>query len=78
MITTDLRLNQPRFAALPDIIKAKSKPMDIKSISDFHCAPRTEHQTIEHYQTPPARVAGTTLKDTDALLRVLKEHEVIS
>ncbi|WNO11397.1 electron transfer flavoprotein subunit beta/FixA family protein [Teredinibacter sp. KSP-S5-2] len=78
VITTDLRLNEPRYASLPNIMKAKKKPLEIKSIDDLgvDVTPRTE---ILAASLPPTRSAGIKVADVDQLLEKLKnEAKVIS
>jgi electron transfer flavoprotein beta subunit len=75
IITTDLRLNEPRYASLPNIMKAKSKPMAMKTAADYgvDVAPRlTTLNVIE----PPVRSAGIKVADVDALAAKLKEMGV--
>ena len=57
IVTTDLRLNQPRYASLPNIMKAKKKPIDTKTAADFgvDTTPRLE---IVETREPPKRQAG--------------------
>jgi electron transfer flavoprotein beta subunit len=72
IITTDLRLNEPRYASLPNIMKAKSKPMAQKTAADYgvDVAPRlTTLKVVE----PPVRSAGIKVADVDALVAKLKE-----
>jgi len=75
IITTDLRLNEPRYASLPNIMKAKSKPMDQKTPADYgvDIAPRL---TTSNVTEPPKREAGEILEDVDALVAKLKEMGV--
>jgi len=64
VVTTDLRLNEPRYASLPNIMKAKKKPLDIKSPADFgvDVSPRLKTLKVE----PPAeRKAGIKVKTVD-------------
>lgn len=71
IVTTDLRLNDPRYPALPNIMKAKSKPMATKSPADYgvDIAPRlTTLKVVE----PPVRQAGEKVADVDALIAKLK------
>lgn len=67
IITTDLRLNEPRYASLPNIMKAKKKQLDIKSPSDYDVdiAPRL---TTINVSEPPVRQAGEKVEDVDALV----------
>jgi len=71
IITTDLRLNEPRYASLPNIMKAKSKPMTQKTPADYgvDVAPRvTTLKVVE----PAKRTAGIKVADVDALVDKLK------
>ncbi len=77
VLTTDLRLNQPRFAKLPDIIKAKSKPLTIVPIAQFNLENEPQHQVILQYNTPPQRQPGKTLNDVDELIAILKQQGVM-
>ena len=72
IVTTDLRLNEPRFASLPNIMKAKKKPLDTKSPEDFgvDTAPRL---TTLKVAEPPVRQAGEIVLDVDTLVAKLKE-----
>lgn len=78
VLTTDLRLNEPRFAKLPDIIKAKSKPLTILPIAQFNLDNEPQHQTILQYNTPPQRQPGKTLNDVDELIAILKQQGVMA
>ncbi|KAB2849888.1 MAG: electron transfer flavoprotein subunit beta/FixA family protein [Hyphomicrobiaceae bacterium] len=73
VLTTDLRLNEPRYASLPNIMKAKKKPLDIKKLADMgiNSAPRLKVlKTIE----PPARQSGKKVASVAELVQKLK-HE---
>ncbi|MCR9279044.1 MAG: electron transfer flavoprotein subunit beta/FixA family protein [Pseudomonadaceae bacterium] len=78
VVTTDLRLNEPRYASLPNIMKAKKKPMDTHSPADLgvDMAPTQEILSVE----PPAeRQAGITVESVDELVDKLRnEAKVIS
>ena len=71
IVTTDLRLNEPRYASLPNIMKAKSKPMAVKSPGDFgvDVAPRLE--TLKVIE-PAKRSAGIKVASVDELVEKLK------
>jgi electron transfer flavoprotein beta subunit len=71
IVTTDLRLNEPRYASLPNIMKAKKKPIDDKSASDFgvDISPRLE---ILKTSEPAGRKAGVKVKDVAELVSKLK------
>ena len=78
IVTTDLRLNEPRYASLPNIMKAKSKPLDIMSAADFglDIAPRISTLKVS---LPPEREAGVIVESVDELIDKLKnEAKVIS
>ncbi len=73
IVTTDLRLNEPRYASLPNIMKAKKKPLDTKTPADYgvDIAPRlTVLETIE----PPSRKAGVIVSDVAELVAKLKDE----
>ncbi len=72
IVTTDLRLNVPRYASLPNIMKAKAKPLAIKAPADYgvDIAPRLKTLKVGE---PPLRVAGIKVADVDALVAKLKE-----
>jgi electron transfer flavoprotein beta subunit len=76
IVTTDLRLNEPRYASLPNIMKAKKKPIDEKTPESFgvDVAPRLEIvKTVE----PGARKAGAKVGSVGELVGKLKEAGVI-
>jgi len=72
VVTTDLRLNEPRYASLPNIMKAKSKPLANKTPADYgvDIAPRLKTLKVSE---PPVRQAGIKVADVDALVAKLKE-----
>lgn len=76
VITADLRLNEPRFASLPNIMKAKKKPIDMKTPADFgvDVAPRL---TVLKVTEPPKREGGAKVADAAELVGKLKEAGVI-
>ncbi len=71
VVTTDLRLNEPRYASLPNIMKAKKKPIDEKTPDDFgvDIAPRLKTLSVEE---PPKRKAGIKVPDVATLVDKLK------
>ena len=71
VITTDLRLNTPRFIKLPDIMKAKSKPMETIQLADLGVE-RGDYLTVSHYAAPPKRSKGVMVKDAAELVAALK------
>ncbi|WP_206242258.1 electron transfer flavoprotein subunit beta/FixA family protein [Novosphingobium terrae] len=72
VVTTDLRLNEPRFASLPNIMKAKSKPLAQKTPADYgvDIAPRLKVLKVAE---PAGRAAGVKVESVDALVAKLKE-----
>ena len=76
VVTTDLRLNEPRYASLPNIMKAKSKPLAQKSPADYgvDTAPRL---TILKVAEPPKRHAGIKVGSVDELIGKIRETGVI-
>ncbi|MEO1026598.1 MAG: electron transfer flavoprotein subunit beta/FixA family protein, partial [Pseudomonadota bacterium] len=72
IVTVDLRLNEPRYASLPNIMKAKKKPLDEKTPADYgvDVAPRLE---IVSTSEPEARKAGEIVGSVDELVTKLKE-----
>ena len=78
IVTTDLRLNEPRYASLPNIMKAKKKELNIITIADLgvDVNPRTELLSVE---LPPSRDAGIIVESVDELVDKLKnEAKVIT
>ena len=77
IVTTDLRLNEPRYASLPNIMKAKSKPLAQKTPADYgvDIAPRLATLKVSE---PPKRQAGIKVADVDTLVGKLKELGVVA
>ena len=75
IITTDLRLNEPRYASLPNIMKAKKKPLETKTPADYgvDIAPRLKTLNVSE---PPVRQAGVKVADVDELVAKLKSMGV--
>ncbi|MGV6820961.1 MAG: electron transfer flavoprotein subunit beta/FixA family protein [Parvularcula sp.] len=73
IMTADLRLNEPRYASLPNIMKAKKKPLEKKAVSDFgvDIAPRLE---ILKVTEPPQREAGVKVANVAELVSKLKDE----
>ncbi|BBI68990.1 hypothetical protein PKHYL_31810 [Psychrobacter sp. KH172YL61] len=73
VITTDLRLNEPRYAKLPNIMKAKKKPLDEKTPADFGVDMASKQEIIK--VVPPAeRKAGITVGSVDELVDKLRNE----
>jgi electron transfer flavoprotein beta subunit len=77
VVTTDLRLNEPRYASLPNIMKAKSKPLAQKTPADYgvDTSPRLSTLKVEE---PPKRQAGVKVADVDELIGKLKTMGVVA
>ena len=71
IVTTDLRLNEPRYASLPNIMKAKSKPMAIKSPVDYGVDVAARLETLKVIE-PAKRSAGVKVASVDELVDKLK------
>ena len=73
VVTTDLRLNEPRYASLPNIMKAKKKPIDAVSVEDLgvDAAPRLETLKVED---PPGRQGGVVVADAAELVDKLRNE----
>jgi electron transfer flavoprotein beta subunit len=73
VMTTDLRLNEPRYASLPNIMKAKKKPIEDKSPADYgvDIAPKLKVLKVSE---PPKRQAGVKVKTVAELLDKLKNE----
>ncbi len=71
VVTTDLRLNEPRFIKLPDIMKAKSKPLETLQLADLGVEPSPALQATA-YAAPPRRSRGVMVKDAAELVATLK------
>jgi electron transfer flavoprotein beta subunit len=76
IITTDLRLNEPRYVKLPDIMKARSKPLDKINVADLGVDVTVRTQTLK-VQAPTKRQAGIKVKTVDELVAQLKQKQVI-
>ena len=73
IVTTDLRLNEPRYASLPNIMKAKRKPIDEINVEDLNIEiePRLEILKVEE---PKSREAGIMVKSVDEMIEKLKNE----
>jgi electron transfer flavoprotein beta subunit len=76
VVTTDLRLNEPRYASLPNIMKAKSKPLATKSPGDYGVDVAPRIQTLK-VSEPPKRSAGVKVGSVDELIDKIRETGVI-
>lgn len=73
IVTTDLRLNEPRYAALPNIMKARKKPLDTKTPADYGVDTTAKVKTLK-VEPPAERKAGIKVKSVDELLEKLKNE----
>ncbi len=76
VVTTDLRLNEPRYVKLPDIMKAKKKPLDEIALADLNveAGPRIE---VSAYDPPPQRQKGIKVDDVSGLVAELKDKGLV-
>ncbi|MFW8589531.1 electron transfer flavoprotein subunit beta/FixA family protein [Glaciecola sp. 2405UD65-10] len=78
VVTTDLRLNEPRYASLPNIMKAKRKPIDVKNAADLG-VDLTSKVTLVKVMPPETRKGGVKVESVEALVDKLRnEAKVIS
>ena len=76
VVTTDLRLNEPRFIKLPDIMKAKSKPLETIAFDDLGVDVGDTLKTLSH-AAPPKRGKGVMVKDATELVAALKQKGLL-
>jgi len=76
VVTVDLRLNEPRYVKLPDIIKAKKKPLDTIELGDLGVTPRQRVRAV-HFASPPVRGKGVMVKDVGELVGALAAKGLI-
>ena len=76
VMSVDLRLNEPRYVKLPDIMKAKKKPLDTKSLADYGVTEGSPFKTVK-VEPPPARSKGIMVKDVAELVGVLKQKGLV-
>jgi len=73
IVSVDLRLNEPRYASLPNIMKAKKKPLDVKAPTDYG-VDVTPRLAVVRVTEPPARKAGVRVASVDELMDKLKNE----
>ena len=76
VFTSDLRLNEPRYVKLPDIMKAKKKPLDILKLADLGVDAQPRFKTLK-FEPPASRQKGILVKDAAELVNVLKQKGLI-
>jgi electron transfer flavoprotein beta subunit len=77
VVTVDLRLNEPRFVKMPDIMKAKRKPLDIKPFAELGIEQPPQLETGLH-EPPPKRQGGVKLDSVEALVKALRDKGVVA
>ena len=73
IVTTDLRLNEPRYASLPNIMKAKKKPIDLKTPEELGIDV-TPRLTVLKVEEPPKREAGVKVESVAELVDKLRNQ----
>ena len=76
VVTVDLRLNEPRFVKLPDIMKAKRKPLDVVPLDELGVAVES-NLVVSHFAPPAQRAKGIMVEDAAQLLQELKNRGLI-
>src|SRR2546421_652199 len=76
VITTDLRLNEPRYVKLPDIMKAKKKPLETLTLSALGVEQRQQLKLVR-FEPPPQRQKGIRVQDAAELLTALKKKGLL-
>jgi electron transfer flavoprotein beta subunit len=76
VFTSDLRLNEPRYVKLPEIMKAKKKPLDTVSFADLGVSPASAFKNIK-FEAPAGRSKGVMVKDVSELIATLKQKGVL-
>ena len=77
VITTDLRLNEPRYIKLPDIMKAKKKPLDVTSMAELGVAAPAHGIRTLKYDSPAVRSRGVMVKDAAELVAALQQRGIL-
>ncbi|HEY3644600.1 MAG TPA: EtfB protein, partial [Gammaproteobacteria bacterium] len=77
VVTTDLRLNTPRFVKMPDIMKAKSKPLATVKLAELNVAAAPALEAVS-YAAPTPRKGGHKVADVQALIKELHDRGVLS
>ncbi|HEX2495020.1 MAG TPA: electron transfer flavoprotein subunit beta/FixA family protein, partial [Steroidobacter sp.] len=76
VITSDLRLNVPRYVMLPDIMKAKKKPLETIAIADLGVELAPQFKTLK-FEPPASRQKGAMVKDVNELVAALKQKGLV-
>lgn len=75
-MTADLRLNEPRYVKLPDIMKAKKKPLDTVSLDSLGVEPRQRLKLVK-FEPPAQRQKGIRVRDVAELVEALRRKGLI-
>jgi electron transfer flavoprotein beta subunit len=76
VMTSDLRLNEPRFVKLPDIMKAKRKPLETIALDDLGIDAAIDHETVA-WEPPPKRGGGIKVENVPELVTALKDRGLL-
>ena len=76
LLTADLRLNEPRYVKLPDIMKAKKKPLDVIPLGDIGISPASQHEEVA-FEPPAQRQKGIMVEDVAGLVAALKDKGLL-
>ncbi|MGC8520953.1 MAG: electron transfer flavoprotein subunit beta/FixA family protein [Steroidobacteraceae bacterium] len=76
VVTVDLRLNEPRYVKLPDIMKAKKKPLETLTLESLGVVARAQLKTL-HFEPPAQRHKGVRVKDAAELVAALKQKGLL-
>jgi electron transfer flavoprotein beta subunit len=77
VITTDLRLNEPRYVRLPEIMKARKKPLDIVTPAALGLTDSAAHLRVLRYEAPAARARGVRVGSAAELVELLAQRGVL-
>ncbi|WP_428102510.1 electron transfer flavoprotein subunit beta/FixA family protein [Candidatus Rariloculus sp.] len=76
VVTTDLRLNEPRYTKLPDILKAKRKPLETVTLAELNVEPEEQFRVLG-VEPPAVRPKGVMVRDVAELVQALREKELV-
>lgn len=76
VVTTDLRLNEPRYVKLPDILKAKKKPLDVTDLASLGVEAAPDLKVLK-FEPPPQRQKGVMVKDAAELIAALRQKGLV-
>jgi electron transfer flavoprotein beta subunit len=76
VLTTDLRLNEPRYVKLPDIMKAKKKPLEVLPLAGLGVS-LTPQTRVVRFEPPPQRQKGVMVKDAAELVAALHSKGLV-